>query len=99
MKADSVSYSSPYVANVGNEPKLIGAAFCKNFQTAVSTPIVGEIGVFYIKIDNLGAQPNPNFDVKQMQMMMNQQQRMVGMRVIEAMKKSADIKDYRIKFF
>jgi peptidyl-prolyl cis-trans isomerase D len=99
LKADSISYSSPYVANVGNEPKLIGAAFCKNFQTAVSTPIVGEIGVFYIKIDNIGAQPNPNFDVKQMQMMMNQQQRMVGMRVIEAMKKSADIKDYRINFF
>jgi hypothetical protein len=47
----------------------------------------------------MGAQPNPNFDVKQMQMMMNQQQRMVGMRVIEAMKKSADIKDYRINFF
>ncbi|WP_127132646.1 peptidylprolyl isomerase [Pseudoflavitalea rhizosphaerae] len=99
LKADSISYASPFVPNVGNEPKLIGAAFCKKFQTAVSTPVVGEIGVFYLKIDNLGAQPNPNFDVKQMQTMMNQQQRMVGMRVIEAMKKSADIKDYRINFF
>lgn len=99
LKADSISYASPFVPNVGNEPKLIGAAFCKNFQTAVSTPIVGEIGVFYLKIDNLSAQPNPNFDVKQMQQMMNQQQRMIGMRVLDAMKKAADIKDYRINFF
>lgn len=99
LKADSIMFSSPFVPNVGQEPKLIGASFCKNFQTAVSGPVVGEIGVFYIKIDNMDAHPNPNFDVKQMQMMMNQQQRRSGMRIIDALKQAADIKDYRINFF
>ncbi|NML19979.1 hypothetical protein HHL16_03790 [Pseudoflavitalea sp. G-6-1-2] len=99
LRADSIQFSNPFVANVGNEPKLIGASFNKANQTAVSSPVVGELGVFYVKIDNLGAQPNPNFDVKQVQQMMNQQQRMAGMRVLDALKKSADIKDYRIKFF
>lgn len=99
LRADSISFSSPFVPNIGNEPKLIGAAFNKNYQAKVSDPISGEIGVFYIKVENISAAPNPNFDAKQMQEGARQQQKMSGFRVIEALKKSADIIDNRVKFF
>lgn len=99
LRADSISYSSPFVPNVGNETKLIGAAFNPDNQAKISGPIAGEMGVFYIKVENISASPNPNFDVKQMQKSMNQSQKMAGYRIIEAIKKTADITDNRVKFF
>lgn len=100
LKADSVNFSSTFIPNVGNELKVLGASFDKDFQTKVSGPIKGEIGVFVIKIDDITAMPNPNFDPKQAQMAAEQQMgAMVNYRTIEILKKAADIKDYRIKFF
>ena len=99
LKADSIMFSSPFIPNIGNETKLIGAAFNKDNQSKVSTPIDGEIAVFYIKVENISAKANPNLDVKQMQQSMNQNQRMSGFRIIEAIKKGADIVDNRIRFF
>jgi len=100
LKADSVTFSSTFIPNVGNELKVLGASFNKDYQTKVSGPIKGEIGVFVIKIDDITAMPNPNFDAKQAQMAAQQQMgAMINYRTIEILKKAADIKDYRIKFF
>jgi peptidyl-prolyl cis-trans isomerase D len=100
MHADSIMFNSSFIPNVGNELKVLGASFNKEFQTKVSPPIKGEMGVFVIKVDNIVAVPNPNFDAKQMQNTMQQQLAgMAGYRTIEIMKKSANIKDYRVKFF
>ncbi|WP_205508042.1 peptidylprolyl isomerase [Longitalea arenae] len=100
MKADSIVFNSSFIPNVGNELKVLGAAFNKEYQTKVSPPIKGEIGVFVIKVDNVSAVPNPNFDAKAQQAAMQQQMgTMIGYRAIEIMKKSANIKDNRIKFF
>jgi peptidyl-prolyl cis-trans isomerase D len=44
--------------------------------------------------------PNPNFNAKAQQQAMQQQMgAMFGYRVMEIMKKSANIKDNRIRFF
>ncbi|WP_207511258.1 peptidylprolyl isomerase [Longitalea luteola] len=100
LKADSVVFNSNFIPNVGNELKVLGASFNKEYQAKVSPPIKGEIGVFVIKVDNISAVPNPNFDAKAQQAAMQQQMgTMIGYRAIEIMKKSADIKDNRIKFF
>lgn len=100
LKADSLAFSSTFIPNVGNELKVLGAAFNKDYQTKVSGPIKGEIGVFVIKVDNITAVPNPNFDAKQQQASAEQQMgAMVNYRTIEILKKAADIKDYRVKFF
>lgn len=101
QQADSISFRTPFIPNVGNEPKVVGAAFNKDFQNKISGPITGEMGMFYLKVNSLSAVPNPNFDVKQMQQAMRQQQQqqMVGYRVIDAIKKTADITDNRVKFF
>jgi peptidyl-prolyl cis-trans isomerase D len=100
LKADSVAFNSTFIPNVGNEMKVLGAAFNKEYQTKVSAPIKGEIGVFVIKVDNISAVPNPTFDVKAQQANIQQQMgSMTGYRAIEILKKAATIKDNRIKFF
>ncbi len=97
---DSISFGSSFIPNVGNEMKVLGASFNKEYQSKVSGPIKGEIGVFVIKVNNISAAPNPNFDTKAQQQAMQQQMgAMFGYRVMEIMKKSADIKDNRIRFF
>lgn len=99
-KADSITFSSTFIPNVGNEMKVLGASFNKDYQSKISGPIKGEIGVFVIKIDNITAVPNPNFDAKAQQQAMQQQMgAMMGYRAMEIMKKAANIKDNRIKFF
>ncbi|MFT3826101.1 MAG: peptidylprolyl isomerase [Chitinophagaceae bacterium] len=100
LRADSLSFTSGFVPNVGNEIKLIGAAFNKANQTKVSDPINGEMGVFYIKVDNIVAVPSGAFDAKQQQLAQQQQQQsMIGYRTMEVIKKAADIKDNRVKFY
>jgi peptidyl-prolyl cis-trans isomerase D len=97
---DSISFGSTFIPNVGNEMKVLGASFNKDYQSKISGPIKGEIGVFVIKVNNISAVPNPNFDAKAQQQAMQQQMgAMFGYRVMEIMKKSADIKDNRIRFF
>lgn len=100
QQLDSIQYSAPYVPSVGNELKLIGASFNKNNQVKVSDAIVGEAGVFYIKVNNISAMPNANLDIKQVQLQMAQQIRNSGGYIaLEALKKNADITDNRYKFY
>jgi peptidyl-prolyl cis-trans isomerase D len=100
MRSDSIMFSSNFVPNLGQEPKVIGAAFNKSNQSKISAPIYGEMGVFVIKVENVSAVANPNFDAKQQQIEQQQRQRqMMGDRPVEVLKKAADIKDYRSKFY
>jgi peptidyl-prolyl cis-trans isomerase D len=100
LKADSVAFNSTFIPNVGNEMKVLGASFNKEYQTKISAPIKGEIGVFVIKVDNIYAMPNPSFDAKAQQANIQQQMgAMTGYRAVEILKKAATIKDNRIKFF
>jgi len=98
--ADSLSFASTFIPNVGPEMRVLGASFNKEYQSKISAPIKGEIGVFVIKVENIFSTPNPNFDAKAQQQAMQQQMgAMIGYRSIEILKKNADIKDNRIKFF
>ena len=99
-QADSISFANPIINNVGREIKVTGAAFNNNYKGKRSPAIPGDLGVFVIQVKNFGAISNPGMDVKQQQMMMNQQQKyMTGGRWEEVLKKSASIKDNRYKFF
>jgi peptidyl-prolyl cis-trans isomerase D len=99
LRVDSLSFASTFIPNVGNELRVLGASFNKDYQAKISGPIKGEIGVFVIKVENISAAPNSNFDAKAQQQAMQQQMGMFGYRSVEILKKSADIKDNRIKFF
>lgn len=102
IKADSIMFSSSFIPNVGQEPKVIGASFNKAFQGKSSGAIVGNGGVFVIKVDNVSALANSGTDIKQQQQEMTQAQQRAfsDPRIIsEILKKSVKITDNRAKFF
>jgi peptidyl-prolyl cis-trans isomerase D len=94
--ADTIRFADPFVANLGNEPKVIGAAFNKNYQTKVSGPIEGTNGVFVIKVNQSGALPaaSVNLDLlkKSQEMQLKQ---FASYSTLESLRKSAKIKDTR----
>ncbi|WP_018616093.1 peptidylprolyl isomerase [Segetibacter koreensis] len=100
LHADSVGFAQPFIPNIGNEPKIAGAAFNKGLQGKMSEPIAGNTGVFVIKGENISAVPNTDMNAEQLRKQLEMQQKqMGGYRSIEALKKAANIKDNRFDFY
>lgn len=98
MRADSLGFGSPVIPNVGQEPKVAGAAFNKQWKGKVSPAIAGNGGLFYIKTETVSAKPMANANIDQQRTgMMQQLKSMGGYRSLEALKKAADVKDERSK--
>jgi len=100
-QADSISFSSPYIPNLGQEGKVVGYAFDKELTgKPASEPVAGNSGVFVIKVNNVSAKANYNSDISQARRNQEQMQRTILQRqAIESLKKTATIKDNRGKFF
>jgi peptidyl-prolyl cis-trans isomerase D len=98
--ADSLQFSSPYIPNVGLEPKVVGYCFDKQLiGKPLSSPVGGNDGVFVLKVENVSARANYNVDVEQARQAMLQSQESVIQRGgIDALKKKAKIVDDRGKF-
>lgn len=102
MHADSLHFTQPFIPNAGQEPKVVGAAFDKQLAgKPISPVIIGNVGVYVIKVDNVGATSNPNADINQQRFVLEQQQRnQISLGALtESMRKQAKIKDYRSNFF
>ncbi len=96
--ADSIGFNYSVIAGLGNEPKLIGAAFNKSLVNKVSEPIASNTGVFVIKVNSLGAkqsQQDPIFYKDELL----QRTRSVLFRSSAALKKTAKIVDNRSKLY
>lgn len=101
-QADTLLFGSPFIPNVGQEPKVIGAAFNKTNLNKVSAPITGNAGVFVISAKNVYALPNQGFNAEQQQQAMQQfyMRSLTDPRLLlDILKKDAKIKDNRYKFF
>jgi peptidyl-prolyl cis-trans isomerase D len=98
---DSLQFSSPYIPNVGLEPKVVGYAFDKQLAgKPVSLPVGGNDGVFVLKVENVSAKANYSVDVEQArQSMLQSQETLIQRAGTDALKKKAKIKDDRGKFF
>jgi len=94
VKVDSISFSSTIVPNMGIEPKVIGAAFNKEWQQKSSLPIAGNSGVFIIRSEQISAKAVMNVGVPREQLKSNNMYRSA-----EALRKAATIKDYRANFY
>lgn len=96
--ARAVNYASPFVAGVGNEPRVLAKAFKTNLNST-SDPIIGNGGVFVIMPYNrIAAGPVDN--LAQIKISGRDQFRnQISPRVMEAMRKTYKIKDDRYKFF
>lgn len=98
QKADTISFASPVIPNVGQEAKVVGASFNKQWRGKTTPAVVGNGGVFMIKPENISAKPTANADIEQQRTaMLAQMKSMSGFRSLEALKKSADVKDNRAK--
>ena len=97
-QADTIRFSDPFVANLGSEPKVIGAAFNKANLSKVSKPIEGQNGVFVIKVNQVGALAGVGFDVKMQKKSMEAQlKQFASYSTLESLRKAADIEDERMK--
>lgn len=97
-RADSLSFASSIAPNIGNEPKVIGAAFNKANTGKLSTPIVGNAGVFVVKPEATYATANSAITEESLRTSMKQQMVSNSYGVFEVIRKSSKIKDNRLKF-
>lgn len=99
--ADStLTFSAQIINGIGNEPKLIGAAFNKRLQNKISEPINGTGGVFIVKVNNIGSLPSEtaeNLSLQTAQQTKLMLQQLSGW--FESLKKTAEINDNRNKQF
>ena len=102
LRADSLSFLTPFFPNAGQEGKVGGYAFYPSVKGKVSVPVGGNGGVYVVRTENVYAKPNDAFNIEQQRQMMIQNQKMTIQRqgVIEsALKKGATVKDNRRKVY
>jgi peptidyl-prolyl cis-trans isomerase D len=91
----SIVFSAKSIMAIGQEPKLIGAAFNKAYQAKVSEPIEGNGGVYVIKVTGYGTK---NVDIPQLDKAKSMAQQL-GSGWYEAVKKLAKVEDERSAHF
>lgn len=84
--------------NLSFESKVIGAAFNPANKGKVTEPIIGQAGVYVIRTETVGGLP-VNTSVEQERAMLEQQEKQGQQRFLDILQRSADIKDYRSKFY
>jgi peptidyl-prolyl cis-trans isomerase D len=101
MNADSLHFNGNNAA-LGFEYKVIGAAFNNaNKGKVISEPIEGQAGIYVVRVNNISALPLASASAAIQRPMLQQQARQQAQNnnPIEALKKTATIKDTRSKFF
>ncbi len=98
--ADSVSFQGYLIPNLGNEVKILGAAFNKQLQGKVSAPIAGNTGIIVVRGEGIFAGSSLNTTPEMLRVTLESQLKsQVGYRSMTALKDAADIKDYRSTFY
>jgi peptidyl-prolyl cis-trans isomerase D len=96
--SNEATFSSYTIPSVGREMNLFGALFTLK-QNEISKPVAGESGVYIVKIDKITEAPaTTDYSAAKNQAKNNFSYR-VDNEAIEAIKKKAQIKDNRSKFF
>lgn len=98
LVADSVQFNYSMIPGLGNEPKIVGASFNKALLNKVSEPFAGNLGVFAISVNNIGAtqaQQDPNLFKEEL---LNRT-RSIFYRSNLGLKKVAKIEDNRFKVY
>jgi peptidyl-prolyl cis-trans isomerase D len=99
QRADSIVFTNGLIPGIGNDNKVIGAAFNKSLQGKTSEPIAGSTGVTALKVEGIGAKPNASLTDESIKETILQGFRVAAGRVNEALKKMASITDNRSKIY
>ncbi|MEO8713287.1 MAG: peptidylprolyl isomerase, partial [Parafilimonas sp.] len=94
-----ISFSSYVVPGVGNEPKFIGAAFNKQLLNKMSTPIAGNSGVFVVQSNAVSGTAAIGQTAEMQKQQIEQMLKQQASQAVAALRKAADIKDDRSKFY
>lgn len=96
---DNVSFSSSFLQDVGNEPKLVGEAFqLEEGQT--SGPIVGNTGVYVVSVVAKTTPSSATANIPQLRQQFNSTARaQVASQLIVSLREQAKIKDNRAAFY
>ncbi|RPD50928.1 peptidylprolyl isomerase [Paracnuella aquatica] len=100
--ADSLSFGGARNAALGYELKVVGAAFNPaNKGKVVPEALEGQAGVYVVQVNNVSAVPQGAADINIQRQMLEMQarQQMMYRSPLQALRKSADIKDNRSKFY
>lgn len=96
-QASDIRFTSFSVPGAGIEPRVIGTAMYID-ENRLSQPIVGENGVYVIKVSSINIQEEMDLEMEKNRLEQSKRAR-VNFEVFEALKEEADIKDNRHKFF
>jgi peptidyl-prolyl cis-trans isomerase D len=92
-----ISFTSFSIPNAGIEPKVIAYASSME-EGKISEPIAGENGVYLLRVTNIESPEQTDYAMEKIMLKNNFASR-VGFEAYEALKKIAEIKDNRAKFF
>lgn len=97
----SIVFISPIIPNVGMEPKVIGAAFNKEYQTKPSPAIAGATGVFVVKVNGISTKPadTPEQAALSAAGRSTTLKNQIAAGWFEGLKNQATIKDNRSRFY
>jgi len=96
--ANNVTFGSAFLPGLGNEPKVIAAAF--NMASGeTSEPIAGNSGVYVIEVMQTPSEVTPNNLAQQRRTASASTRTQVSSRLIPAIRSNADISDYRSRFY
>ncbi|HET9055457.1 MAG TPA: peptidylprolyl isomerase [Chitinophagaceae bacterium] len=99
LKADSIGFQLSFIPNIGPEGKVVGAVFAKQNLNKTSNPIAGINGIYVIKTEQVFTKPNTTDYKVLRQQVEGGMKNLFAYRSVETLKKTATIKDKRIKFF
>jgi peptidyl-prolyl cis-trans isomerase D len=100
--ADStLTFDAQIINGIGNEPKVAGAAFNKEYQSKISPAFSGNSGVFVIKVNSVSSKAPVAPEIQKLQMNdeLNKNIQDALGQSFDALKKTAEIKDNRSRFF
>ena len=95
---DSIGFNYSMIPGIGNEPKLVGAAFNKGLVNKTSAPIAGNAGVFVISVRSQEAKAS-TVDLPSFEAELVNRTRSIVYRTNTALKKVAKITDNRSKVY
>ncbi len=94
----AASFNSSYLPDLGSEPKVIAAA-CNLEPNSVSQPIVGTNGIYLVRVSNKTAPTTASNIPSLRKQAAGTYQAQVNRQLLQAMRKTANIKDNRSIFY
>ena len=96
--ASNVNFIQGFIQNLGNEPKVLATAFNLG-ENEVSAPVVGETGVFVVRMVRKPILATATNIPQLRQSISSQSRARVPVSLLQAVRKNADISDNRFRFY